>query len=582
MQIAVYVRVSTRHQMQQQTIEQQLERLQAHVQAQGWDLPAEHIFRDDGYSGADLKRPGLGRLREMAATAVLDRVLITSPDRLARNYVHQVLLIEELEQTGCRVEFLDRPMSQEPHDQLLLQIRGAVAEYERSQIAERTRRGRQSKFRAGVLLPWTKAPYGYRLDPDHPRDPKGVRIDPAEAAIVAEIYAEYLTDGIGLIKVAKHLAAQGHPSPTGKKRWALGTVRAVLKNPAYTGYVYAGRTRLQPLRTRRSAVHPIGHGHGTSVPVPREEWIRVAPIPAIVSQEQFDRVQAKLATNQSFASRRNTAHQYLLRALVSCGLCQRACFGRTSADGRYSYYTCLGKGPAVQIQQETRCRSRWTPVRQLDELVWQDLCAVLTHPENIADAMQRALGGAWLPQELHARQENLRRGRSSLEHQLNRLTEAYLSNVILLPEYQRRRQDMEQRITALGNQAQQLLSQADRQKELAGLVSHIDDFCQRVRVGLASATFEQKRQLVRLLIDRVIVADGDVEIRYVIPTTSNSEHVHFCHLLSDYSGTRNALKRVAGNMLEHVWHVSLQFTRRLAGGLRTSPYSALLVVATTC
>jgi site-specific DNA recombinase len=212
MQIAVYVRVSTQHQAQQQTIDQQLERLQAHIQAQDWELPDERIFRDDGYSGASLKRPGLDRLRDVAASATLDHVLVTAPDRLARKYVHQVLLIEELERTGCQVEFLDRPMSQDPHDQLLLQIRGAVAEYERSLIAERMRRGRQSKFRAGVLLPWTRAPYGYRLNPDHPRNPTGVRIEPAEAAIVAEIYAEYLKDGAGLIKVAKHLAAQGIPS----------------------------------------------------------------------------------------------------------------------------------------------------------------------------------------------------------------------------------------------------------------------------------------------------------------------------------------------------------------------------------
>ena len=98
----------------------------------------------------------------------LDRVLITAPDRLARNYVHQVLLLEEIAATGCQVEFLDRPMSQDPHDQLLLQIRGAVAEYERSLIAERMRRGRLRKLQAGILLPWTTPPFGYRMDPDPP------------------------------------------------------------------------------------------------------------------------------------------------------------------------------------------------------------------------------------------------------------------------------------------------------------------------------------------------------------------------------------------------------------------------------
>ena len=176
MRVAVYARVSTARQAQAQTIEQQLDRLRAAVTGRGWELDDQHVYRDDGYSGASLGRPGLDRLRDHAALADLDVVLVTAPDRLARNYVHQVLLLEELARHGCRVEFLDRPMSTDPHDQLLLQIRGAVAEYERTLIAERMRRGRLAKLRAGVLLPWTRPPFGYRLDPERPRDPAAVRV----------------------------------------------------------------------------------------------------------------------------------------------------------------------------------------------------------------------------------------------------------------------------------------------------------------------------------------------------------------------------------------------------------------------
>src|SRR5262250_425676 len=184
MKTAIYLRVSTNRQTQAQTIEQQLERLRKHLELQGEALSADHIFRDDGYSGANLNRPGLDRLRDRVKGGVLDRVLLTSPDRLARNYVHQMVLVEEWERCGCRVEFLDRPMSPDPHDQLLLQIRGAVAEYERTLIAERMRRGRLAKLRAGALLPWTRAPYGYRMDPERPRDPLGLRLEAAEAAVV--------------------------------------------------------------------------------------------------------------------------------------------------------------------------------------------------------------------------------------------------------------------------------------------------------------------------------------------------------------------------------------------------------------
>jgi site-specific DNA recombinase len=188
MRVAVYVRVSTLRPAQTQTIEEPLERLRTYIEAQGWTLPEDPVFRDEGYSGATLNRPGLDRLRDQVRAAELDRVLLTAPDRLARHDVHQMVLLEEMERWGGEVDFLDHPMGRDPHDQLLLQTRGAVAEYERTLIAERMRRGRQRKLRAGGVLPWTRAPYGYRTDPDRPRDPAGVRLEPAEAAVVAELF----------------------------------------------------------------------------------------------------------------------------------------------------------------------------------------------------------------------------------------------------------------------------------------------------------------------------------------------------------------------------------------------------------
>ena len=533
MRIAIYVRVSTSHQVQAQTIEQQLERLRSHVQAQGWELPDANIFRDDGYSGASLKRPGLDQLRDRIHNRELDRLLLTAPDRLARNYVPQMLLIEELEQGGCQVEFLERPMSQDPNDQLLLQIRGAVAEYERTLIAERMRRGRQAKLRAGLLLPWTYAPYGYRLSAERPRDPSGVICDSAEAALVAELLARYLEPHSSLDSVCKQLTRSQIPTPRGGRIWSPTTLRGILSNPVYTGHVYAGRSRYRPPRVRRSATHPLGQPHGSATAMPAETWIHVAQVPAIVSQEQFDLVQRKLATNQSFACRNNTAHQYLLRALVSCGICHLACIART-VHGRYHYYLCNGKANPQRSRREDKCLARFIPAEQLDDLVWRDLSTVLLHPELIRDALQRLQQGAWLPQEFQMRRENLRKGGAGLRQQLERLTDAYLHSVMPLAEYERRRRELEQKIQALAEQEQTLAAHVDRQQEIVGLTTSIEAFCQRLQPGLANATFEQKRELVLLLIDRVIVTDGDVEIRYVVPTSPASEHIRFCHLRTDY------------------------------------------------
>jgi site-specific DNA recombinase len=188
----------------------------------------------------------------------------------------------------------------------------------------------------------------------------------------------------------------------------------------------------------------------------------------------------------------------------------------------------------LDAQANTRCQARYSPADQLDALVWHDLCELLAHPEWIRYALERAHGGHWLPQELQARKETLRRAQTALAHQLERLTEAYLREVIPLAEYQRRRQDLEQKQHALAAQEGQLEAQVDRQGKLAGMVTSIEEFCQRVRSGLAQATFAQKRTLVELLIDRVLVDNGDVEIRYVIPTSPHGETTRFYQLRKDY------------------------------------------------
>jgi site-specific DNA recombinase len=531
MRVAIYARVSTTRQTQAQTIEQQLARLHAYTVAQSWTANDEHIYRDDGYSGAALNRPGLDRLRDRAAFGELDAVVITAPDRLARKYVHQVLLIEELEKHGCRVEFLDRPMTKDPHDQLLLQIRGAVAEYERTLIAERMRRGRLMKLRAGQLLPWTRAPLGYQVDPERPRDPAGLRRDEVSAVIITQIFAWYLEEQATLYSVAKRLTDGGVATPTGTPRWNVATLRGILRNSLYTGTAYANRTQTVAARNRKSALLAVGTGESTC-PRPPDEWIAIT-VPAIVTAETFELVQQKLSKNMQGARRNNTSHDYLLRALVSCGACKLSATGRAVHPG-YRYYLCSGRRDALRAAQGSRCQARYIPAQQLDDLVWQDLCAVLTDPEQIARALQRARGGEWLPQELQARQQGVRRALTQLERQQERLLEAYLAGAVQLAEFDRKRRELDARREGFGAQQRQLDATARQRSELSAVAESVEAFCAQVRTGLRHATFTQRRALVELLIDRVIVTDAVVEIRYVVPTAPDGPHHRFCHLRKDH------------------------------------------------
>ena len=548
MRVAVYARVSTTRQAQAQGIEQQLDRLRAAVAERGWELEDQHVYRDDGYSGARIGRPGLDRLRDHAALAELDLVLVTAPDRLARNYVHQVLLIDELAGRGCQVEFLDRPMSADPHDQLLLQIRGAVAEYERTLIAERMRRGRQAKLRAGTLLPWTTAPFGYRLDPDRPRRADAVRAEPGEAALVAQLFDWYLEPGATIYQLARAADRSGGAHPDGRAALERGQRARHLAQP---GLCRPGT--VQPHPGGAGPPPQVGDAAGRAGPVshaprPEEDWIAV-PVPPIVSEEIFAQVQAKLDANQQGAAR-NTRHEYLLRALVSCGACRLACTGRQTAAG-YRYYLCRGRTDPLRVAQGQRCTARYIPAGQLDELVWADLCALLTDPAQVARALARARGGAWLPQELQARQAAIGQALGQLDRQQQRLLDAYLAEVIALAELDRKRQDLDRRHATLLAQQRQLDAAARQRLELGAVADGIEAFCQTVRAGLATATFEQRRLLAELLIDRVVVTDGDVEIRYVLPTSPDGPHRPFCQLRKDHLGRSSASKDAELLVLRH-------------------------------
>jgi site-specific DNA recombinase len=534
MEVALYARVSTTRQQLDQTIEQQIERLREHVKEQsGWHLNEKHIYLDEGYSGAKLNRPGLDRLREYTAKAQFEMILITAPDRLARNYVHQMLLIEEFQNMGCQVQFLERPMNGDPHDQLLLQIRGAVAEYERSLITDRMRRGRRAKLRSGLLLPWTVAPYGYLLDLEHPRDASKVSLDPVKSEIVRQIFSWY-TDTqrrCSLYWIAKKLSNEGIPTPKGGVRWNVTTIRNILRSPAYAGMAYSGRTRVVPARRRKSALQPVGSGESVG-PAPQEDWIGIS-VPAIVNQEMYDAAQQRLDENKQMARRNNHRHDYLLRGLVSCGQCRLSCTGRMASPG-YSYYVCRGRKDPLRSAKGERCTARYAPSQALDSLVWEDLCKIISSPELITHALERAQAGEWLPQVLQSRKQTLAKSLRQLERQQERLLEVYLGEVIGREEFERKRKELEDTGNALHRQLRQLEAQVQKQLDVVKLAAGIGDFCGRIQPTLDALTFEQRRQLVTLLIDRVIVDDEKVEIRYVIPTSPEGEEKSFCHLRKDY------------------------------------------------
>jgi len=159
---AIYARVSSTRQKKDETIASQTAALRAHAQQLGLELPDEWVFEDEAHSGATLVRPALERLRDVVAGAGVDVVLCYSPDRLARKFAYQALLIEEFARAGTRVEFIKGPRGDSPEDQLLVQFQGMFAEYEKAQILERYRRGKAHRAKTGSVNVLSGAPFGYR------------------------------------------------------------------------------------------------------------------------------------------------------------------------------------------------------------------------------------------------------------------------------------------------------------------------------------------------------------------------------------------------------------------------------------
>src|SRR6202521_5962382 len=189
---AIYARVSSEQQREENTIASQTASLIEFAQAHDLEVPKEWVFEDEGYSGATLERPGLERVRDLAAEGQIQAVLVYAPDRLSRKYAYQILLIEELARQGVETRFLQAPQSATAEDQLLVQFQGMIAEYERAQILERSRRGKRHRARAGEISVLSGAPYGYRYIRKTDETLASYRVIDAEAHVVRQVYEHYM------------------------------------------------------------------------------------------------------------------------------------------------------------------------------------------------------------------------------------------------------------------------------------------------------------------------------------------------------------------------------------------------------
>ena len=517
---AIYARVSSEQQREAHTIASQTASLIEFARGHDLEVPKEWVFEDDGYSGATLERPGLERVRDLAAEGQIQVVLAYAPDRLSRKYAYQILLIEELARNGVETLFVKAPQGSSAEDQLLVQFQGMIAEYERAQILERSRRGKRHRAHSGEVSVMSGAPYGYRYVRKTDEAPAAYAVLEAEARVVERIYEMYTAEGLSIGEITRRINAEGIPTRKASARWERSTIWAVLRNSAYRGVACFGKTRvsarmrvIRPLRRRGVVTPSTTAGHER----PREEWIEI-PVPALVSEDSFSRAQELLQENK-IRSRRRTIEPSIVQGLVSCQKCGYA-FSRTSTHTsarKIHYYKCIGSDGWRKLGGPVCDNGRFVRQDLLDQIVWAEVIRLLEDPTLIQQELDRRLAAARSSDPTKKREQSLQRELTHVGKGIERLLSAYQEALMSIEQLRERMPLLRQREQTLRAELEAIADQANDRAALLRLAETLTAFLARLRGAAETLSITERQRIVRLVVKDVLIGDDTITIRHSIP-----------------------------------------------------------------
>ncbi len=517
---AIYARVSSDAQAQEQTIASQVADLRRQVEQNGFALSDANCFLDDGVSGSTLNRPALERLRDAAYVGGFQKLFVHSPDRLARKYAYQVLVVDELQRLGIEIEFLNRAIGVSPEEDLLLQMQGMFAEYERAKIMERSRRGKRHGATRGSVNVLSAAPFGYRyILRNEAGGVAAYEINEEQALIVRQVFQWVGHDRLSIGEVTRRLTKSDAKTATGKDWWDRTTVWGMLKNPAYKGFAAFGKTRTGP---RRSALRTQrGHSKtprrtGSTYDTEVAEQISIA-VPAIVSENLFDAVAKQLSENRQRGRESKRGAKYLLQGLTVCSCCGYAYYGkkvsRSGAKGKvqWAYYRCVGTD-AYRFGGKRVCENKQVRTDKLDEAVWRDACDLLRHPKLLRKEYERRLSS---PQD-GANLTSMKKQLAAAERSVTRLIDAFTDGVLERSEVEPRLDRARERVSKLKSKLSEHENDSREQATLREALACLDDFTASIGENLDSADWLMRREILRTLIDRVVIDSDQIRIVYRI------------------------------------------------------------------
>jgi len=523
LQVAIYARVSSEKQAQANTIDSQISALEERVNIDQFQLRDDNKFIDNGYSGAHLIRPELERMRDKAVSGDIDRIYVHSPDRLARKYAYQVILMEEFNRLAIEVVFLNCEIDDNPEAQLLLQMQGMISEYERAKIMERYRRGKIHAAKNGSVNVLGGAPYGYRyINKYEGGGEASIIIVDDEADVVRKIFHWVGRMRLSIGEVCRRLGEANYLTRFGKTCWDRSVVWGMLKNPIYMGKAAFGKTKIGKMLPRvRSQKHSSNQPKkgGSVYAVEKDKWIYIS-VSAIIDEALFDVVQQQLEENRKRARKKKCGVTYLLQGLLVCQHCHYAYYGKAVRNKRgkkvnsYAYYRCIGSD-AYRFGGVRICSNKQIRTDTLEIAVWEEVKALLKKPTLILEEYQRRIS--------EINNDDAEKSISILEKRIKkvelgvrRLIDSYTEGLIEKSEFEPRIKEMKRKITLIQDERVKIVESKSALKEMELIVTNLEDFAMQVNNNLERVDWTKKRDIIKTLVNCVEIGKEEVNVVFKI------------------------------------------------------------------
>lgn len=505
----IYARVSSRKQKDEETIDSQISTLLEFGHRQGFEISNNWIFLDNGVSGQNINRPGLDELRDFIKIEPIDAVLIYSPDRLARSYPHQLILMEEFRKHCIEVCFIKHaPQSNTPEAVMFNHFQGIFAEYERALILDRSRRGRVHKAKQGDPSILSNIAFGYiRKKIEHQTV---IEIDKEKASIVKKIFKLYIYENYSLNQICRTLSESGVKSPKGG-HWCRSSVVRILSSKTYIGTAFYGRTEKHSgksdkiRRLKSGAIIKPKHAIRNR---PEEEWFAIN-VPAIVSESDFELAQEKIKKNKELALR-NTHEPSLLQGLVICGECGFPFYKKKRR--KTGHYQCRS-----QIEKKLEsCKNKKVLQEELDGLVYEEITKILQNPVLIKEELKRREAESQKIGETKRLENFIKKDLENLKKEQDRLLDAYQSGVFDLDTLRNRHQRLDKKRKDLENEKNVLQAIKLKNSMSIGWEKGFEKILEKLKKTVPEISMKEKQQLVRLLVDKIVIKEEEIIITHCV------------------------------------------------------------------